>query len=215
MKRPEVPIGIALSLVLIAGSWLHWLPLGLTETLGFVTGAACVYLVVREHVWNFPVGIANNVFFFVLFFEGRLYGDAWLQVVYLALGAHGWYLWLHGGENRSARTLNRAPRQVLLTVGALILAGTAVMTPYLRSIHDPAPLLDALTTCLSLGAQWLLNRKSIENWYLWMTADVIYVYLDLIRGFPLTAALYLGFLGLCIAGLKQWNRSLQPDDRVE
>jgi nicotinamide mononucleotide transporter len=212
VKRPEIPIGILLGLGLIIGSWRGWLPLGLTETLGFVTGAACVYLVVREHIWNFPIGIANNVFFFVLFYKARLFGDAWLQVVYLALGVHGWYFWLHGGKNRTARRLGSASLRERLAVGGLVLAGTAALVPILRAANDPAPLLDAFTTCLSLGAQWLLNRKLIENWYLWMTADVLYVYLYLQRGFPLTAVLYLGFLGLCIAGLAQWRRSLMKPE---
>ena len=63
-----------------------------------LTGGACVYLTVRENVWNFPVGIANSVFFLFLFVGARLYADAALQVVFVALGVQGWYLWLRGCE---------------------------------------------------------------------------------------------------------------------
>jgi len=75
-------------------------------------------------------------------------------------------------------------------------------------VKDSAPVLDALTTALSLGAQYLLNRKAVENWLLWITADVLYVYLYLARGLHLTAVLYLVFLCLCVAGLRSWRRSL-------
>ncbi|MGH9944253.1 MAG: nicotinamide mononucleotide transporter family protein, partial [Pyrinomonadaceae bacterium] len=78
-------------LTLVVGSWQGWLPYSLTEALGFVTGAVCVYLVVRQNIYNFPVGIANNACFVVLFVQARLYGDAGLQVVYVFLGVHGWY----------------------------------------------------------------------------------------------------------------------------
>jgi hypothetical protein len=82
MKRFDLWIGIAIGLALITASWRRWAPYSLTETLGFVTGAACVYLVVRQNVWNFPLGIANNIFFLILFVSARLYGDAGLQVIY-------------------------------------------------------------------------------------------------------------------------------------
>lgn len=72
MKRWDVWIGLIASVLLLAGAWGKWLPFSLTEALGFVTGAACVYLVVLQNVWNFPLGIANNLFFLVLFTETRL-----------------------------------------------------------------------------------------------------------------------------------------------
>ena len=73
MKRTALWVSILIGLGLIIGSWQKWLPLKLSETLGFVTGAACVYLVVKENIWNFPLGIANNIFFLVLFLYKRKY----------------------------------------------------------------------------------------------------------------------------------------------
>jgi nicotinamide mononucleotide transporter len=90
----------------------------------------------------------------------------------------------------------------------LVALGTAGMTVGLRAAGGSAPVLDAFTTVLSLAAQWLLNRKSIENWYVWITADVLYIYLYVSRGLHLTAVLYAVFLGLCIAGLVAWRRTL-------
>ncbi|MCU1535761.1 MAG: nicotinamide riboside transporter PnuC, partial [Humibacillus sp.] len=87
-----------------------WRPMDWTEVAGFVTGAACVALVVRRSVWNFPVGIANNVLFLVLFTGAGLYGDAALQVLYIALAALGWWPWLRGGPDRGALTVSRTPR---------------------------------------------------------------------------------------------------------
>lgn len=121
MKRADLWIGGASGLA--AASWLGWTPYSLTETLGFVTGAACVYLVVKENVWNFPIGIANSLLFLVLFAGARLYGDAALQVVYVALGFQGWYLWLRGGENRTALSVERAPCRVLAGVAVFEASG--------------------------------------------------------------------------------------------
>ena len=218
MKRLNLWIGGALSLALVYASWRGWAPFGLTpfsmtEALGFVTGALCVYLVVKENVWNFPVGIANSAFFLVLFAGARLYGDAALQVVYIALGFQGWYLWLRGGENRTPLRVERASRRLLVGVAAFVVVGTTALTFLFRYVNDSSPFLDAFTTVLSLGAQYLLNRKAVENWLLWMTADVLYIYLYFKRDLHLTAVLYFVFLCLCVAGLRAWLKTMSERGR--
>src|SRR3954464_10170988 len=81
----------------------------LLEAIAFVTGAICVWLTVRENVWNFPIGLVNVAAFAVVFFRARLFGDASLQVAYFILTAIGWYLWLYGGERRTALRVSRTP----------------------------------------------------------------------------------------------------------
>jgi len=204
--------GTLLGAAFVLASWQKWVPYSLTETLGFVTGALCVYLVVKENIWNFPVGIANNVFFLALFADARLYGDASLQVVYLFLGFHGWYAWLYGGKDRTAERIERAPPRALAVVLGLVVAGALGLTAVLHQVKGSAPVLDALTTTVSLAAQYLLNRKWIENWYLWIAADLVYIYLYTVRGLQLTAVLYFLFLCLCVAGLTAWRRTLRNQE---
>jgi nicotinamide mononucleotide transporter len=193
----------------MAASWLRLVPYGLTETLGFVTGAACVYLVVREDVLNFPVGIANNILFLVLFFRASLFGDSALQIVYMALGIQGWYLWMRGGRNHTNLKITRTPTKTLLWLLLILLVGTGVLAVLLWSIKGAVPLLDALTTVLSLIAQYMLNKKYLENWFVWMVADVLYVYMYFSRQLSLTAILYFAFLLLCIAGARRWWRTIR------
>jgi nicotinamide mononucleotide transporter len=92
---------------------------------------------------------------------------------------------------------------ILLAAG---LAGTALLTWILDTKTDSSvPLPDAVTTVLSLMATWGQARKKIESWWLWITADVIYVPLYIYKDLWLTAILYVGFIGLCIAGLRSWT----------
>jgi nicotinamide mononucleotide transporter len=182
---------------------LHkWIPFGLVEVFGFVTGAICVMLTVEESIWNWPIGLANNVFFVVLFADQRLYADMGLQIVYIVLGIIGWYLWLHGGENRGKLKVRTSGLLELVILAVIGVGATIGMTFFLKSVNDSAPFLDALTTVLSLIAQYLLTRKAIENWYLWMTADVIYVGLYVYKHLMLTAILYALFFAMCVGGLK-------------
>lgn len=179
----------------------------ITEVLGFITGAVCVMFVVEQNIWNFPVGIANNIFFIILFLSSRLYGDMVLQVIYIGFGLMGWRQWLYGGANKTELHINHtSPLEIfiLLLIGS---AATFGLREYLVTIQDSAPFLDALTTVLSLIAQYLLNCKRLENWYIWITADIIYVGLYIQKNLFLAATLYALFIVMCVAGFITWQKS--------
>ena len=175
------------------------------ELAGFLTGAACVYLTVKAHIANFPVGLANSAFFLMLFFSAGLYADSALQVVYLVLGAVGWWQWVYGGAGRTPLVVSQASSTELVVMVGMVIAATIPLTILLASAHDIAPFWDALTTALSLAAQWLLNTKKVQTWYFWIAADAIYVPLYFAKDLWLTAIVYVIFLGLCVAGLRSWR----------
>ncbi|MHB0936340.1 MAG: nicotinamide riboside transporter PnuC [Armatimonadota bacterium] len=209
LRKPVWALLWFVSMALITGSWRGWVPIGMIEVLGFITGAVCVLLVVEQNIWTFPVGIANNIFFIILFLTARLYGDMTLQFIYIALAFHGWYQWLWGGANRTNLQVSRAPWWEWAWLAPAAVGATAGLTFYFIRIHDAAPFLDAVTTVLSLAAQYLLNRKRLENWLVWITADVIYIGLYIQRELYLTAMLYAIFIFMCIAGILSWRKAIQ------
>ncbi|MGW5849497.1 nicotinamide riboside transporter PnuC [Streptomyces sp. NPDC055254] len=189
---------------------MNW-TLSWTEVLGFATGALCVWLVARQHIANWPVGIANNVFFIVLFAQAGLYADAGLQIVFIALAGYGWWSWTHGGgpgtaESLPVRRTTRAEWLWLAAAGAVaVLALTLLLD---RATDSNVPFWDALTTGLSLAATYGQCRKLVESWWLWIAADLVYIPLYAYKGLYLTAVLYVGFLALCVLGLTGWRRTL-------
>lgn len=183
------------------------------EVWGFVTGGACVWLAVRERPLSWPVGLANSALFFVLFLRGRLYADMGLQLVYFGLGLYGWWNWVGGGERRAAARVSRATPGEWLALAAALPLGTWLLRGVLLATDDAAPFADALTTVLSLAAQYLLTRKRLENWLFWIAADALYVPLYLSRALPLTAALYAVFLLMCLFGAVAWWRGADAECR--
>src|SRR5450755_636941 len=183
------------------------------ELAGFITGAACVWLTVKAHIANFPVGLANDAFFLVLFLAAGLYADSGLQVVYLVLGGVGWWQWLRGGESRGRLEAGRATVTELGVLAALVVLATWGLTVLLRSVNDVAPFWDALTTALSLAAQWLLNTKKLQNWHFWIAADLVYIPLYGVKHLWLTALVYVVFLAMCFRGYGEWRRALQRPAR--
>jgi nicotinamide mononucleotide transporter len=210
MRRFELVgwgVGGVASAALIWSALTHHSEMEITEVLGFITGAVAVWLTVKENVWNWPVGIANSVFYVVVFFHARLFADSSLNALYVVLGFLGWYWWLKGGEHRAVLHVSRASKLSAGILAGIGVIATAGMTVFLTSVHDSAPFLDALTTVLSLIAEYMLARKLLENWWVWITADVIYIGLYAYRSLYLTAILYALFLAMCIVGFVRWRRT--------
>jgi nicotinamide mononucleotide transporter len=204
LPRGEVLLAAVLGSGLLLAVATGWLPLPWTEVAGFVTGALCVWLVTRQHLGNWPLGLANNVFFFVLFLQTRLYADMGLQVVYFAMGVWGWWHWLRGGTDRTPLQISRTTPVEWLAIFLMVPLATAGLRKLLIHYQGSAPFWDSLTTILSLAAQYLLCRKRLENWWIWIVADLIYIPLYLSRGLVLTAVLYAVFLVLCLLGWYRW-----------
>jgi nicotinamide mononucleotide transporter len=192
--------------VTLAGTPTTW-----GEVLGFVSGALCVWLVARQHVANWPIGIAGNLVFFALFLHNGLYADGWLQVVYLALSGYGWWAWLRGGERHSTLEVSRTTVTQWWTLAGIGVVATVGMTVLLDTVTtSTVPFADSVTTVLSLLATWGQARKKVESWWLWIAADLIYVPLYVYKDLVLTAILYTGFLALCVFGLRSWSRTAVP-----
>lgn len=205
-KVINILAGIA-SIALLVAAWQKWLPLELLETFGFVTGAWTVWLTVKQNIWSWPIGIVSSGVFLFVFFQARLFADSGLQIVYVVLGLLGWYWWLFGGKERSKLSVGNSSLKTNITLAVIAVVATYFFTNYLKSINDAAPFLDALTTVLSLIAQYLLTKKYIESWYIWISVDVIYIYLYATKGLGLTSVLYFVFLSMCIKGIIDWRNS--------
>lgn len=188
----------------IAGAPVAW-----SEILGAITGIACVWLLTRQNVWTWPLGLANNVFWALLFFRAKLYADSLLQLVFFVLGAYGWWRWLHPLASGELVRVRRTSRREWLVFAVVLSASTTLVAWLLASRTDsPAPIADASVLTLSLVATWGQAQKLYESWWVWILVDVISVPLYLSRALYPTALIYFVFGLLCVRGLWAWRRDL-------
>ena len=179
------------------------------EILAVIFGIISVYLSTREHIWSWPTALVNVALYFIVFLEAKLYADMGLQVIYFALSLYGWYEWLYGGENRTELHVSRVTRSLGLRLLLIGLASAALLGTILARFTDASlPYLDSATTSTSLVAQWMMTRKILENWAVWVVVDVVYVGMFIFKKLYLTAGLYAVFLVLAVMGFIQWKRSL-------
>jgi nicotinamide mononucleotide transporter len=184
------------------------------EIFGFVTGVVNVWLLARQNIWNWPVGIANNLAYLILFATSGLYGDSGLQFVYIALAIYGWWLWLHRTGGDTLRISRTSSKLWLQLIPATIAAGVILRWFLARFTDSTVPSWDATTTALALAATYGQCKKLLESWWVWIVADLIYIPLYIYKGLRLTSVLYAVFLLLCIFGLRSWlkeSRAVEPE----
>jgi nicotinamide mononucleotide transporter len=179
------------------------------EVLGFLTGALCVYLNTQQNVLGWLFGIINAVLYALVFWQVKLYADMGLQGYFLVTSIYGWYMWLHGGANRQELPVTTTPRRLYGLFVGLFVAAT-VLWGYLLNRYTDASLsyMDSALTAASLIGQYMMARKYLENWLVWIAADVCYVGMYVYKDLHLTALLYGIFLVLAALGYVQWRRSL-------
>ena len=184
---------------------LEWSPL---EVVAATFGVISVFLSTRQNIWSWPTAIVNVGLYAVVFYQGRLYGQMGLQPIYLALSVYGWYQWLHGGAQKTELRVSSASPRLLTVLAALNLVAWLALAAVLRRTDAALPWLDALLTTTSLVAQWMMTRKILENWLLWIVVDVVYVPMFISQRLYATALLYAAFLVLAAMGYVEWRRSL-------
>ena len=179
------------------------------ELVAALVGALSVYLSVRQNIWSWPTAIVNVVLYTLVFYDAKLYADMGLQVIYAVLSIYGWYEWLHGGENRTELHVTRTARNLAIVLAVIGLVGAATLGVMLRRATDAAlPFMDSFLSSTSLVAQWMMTKKKLENWLVWIAVDILYIGMFAFKHLYLTSALYAVFLVLAVRGYIDWRRSM-------
>ncbi len=179
------------------------------ELIAVVMTLSGIVLMIKQRISAWPVAIVGVLAYFVVFARARLYADAALQPIYVLQNLYGWWYWAHGG----ARGESQAPIVVLSWSRRLTwLIGIAVTSVIVgaglaRWTNAAAPYADAALSTTSLAANWLLAKKILENWWLWIAVNIGYVILFWNKKLALSAGLYVVLLALAVAGVIEWQRS--------
>lgn len=187
--------------------------MSITEIAGFIFGIVGIWLTIRENVWCFPIGILNVTISFFLFKDQQLYADALQQLVYFILLGYGWLQWSKGRNSQSLK-ITRSSIQWNSTLFAATVALAAFMGYLFDRYTDASlPYWDSSATAICFTAQFLVARKKIENWHLWIIANCMYIGIYLQKELYLYSILFLIYLILAFYGLNTWKKqeSTQAD----
>jgi len=202
------------------------------EVAGFVLSLAMIYCNIKEIHWGWPLAMLSAILYFAVFWQSHLYGQAGLQIMFLVLSAWGWWQWLKTDissepsltpQTHSAPTLEQSEGHATqLAISSLqtpqwwplmvitLMCWAACSYVLMRYTDSEVAIWDALVTALSLTGQYLLARKKIENWWVWLAVNFLAVGLMLSQSLWLTSLLYALFGIMSYAGLRTWQKKYVP-----
>ena len=187
----------------------EWLGGRVVELLGVIFSILYLYFSIRRNILLWPMGIASALIYMVVFFRAKFYADMALNGYYLVISVYGWLLWKGGGtEGEGALRISRiGPRNglilVVITGGVFLLIGTVLS----RFTDSPIPWWDAFTTALSFTATWMLARKILEHWIIWIVVDAVSMGLYIYRGLVPTMLLFAVYTVMAVTGFISWRKA--------
>ena len=189
------------------------------ELTGVISGLLCVWLLIKEHVLTFPIGMLYASVTVIVVARALLYADVVLNLYYVLMNAYGWYYWVYGAKQLRASQGELLPqrlaRSTLIRLLGITFIGSVVMGFYFaRYTQAEMVYFDSLTTVASFVAMWMSARKLLSSWVAWFVIDVVQIGLYTVKGMDansglfLYAGLYGVYLLMAVYGWLQWRRRI-------
>ncbi|MFA6334087.1 MAG: nicotinamide riboside transporter PnuC [Bacteroidales bacterium] len=179
------------------------------EVFGAVTGLIYVLLEIRQKRAMWIVGGISALTYILIFLNAGLIAATGLQLYYLAMSIYGWKNWGGSGndKNDGEPTVSKMAGKIFITSILSSIAGYLLLSLVLDVYgRDPMPEVDSAIAVMSMLATWWVTRKYIENWFLWIIADGLAVYLYVSQELYATAALYFVYIIASVAGYLHWRK---------
>lgn len=196
---------------------VSWISENYIELIGAVLGIAYIFFSIRQSIFTWPVGLLTSVLYVWVFFVSKLYADMGLQLYYVVISIYGWYEWLKGNPD-SKNELLKVSRLNLKLGFVLLLVGMALFALIwfiLKNYTDsPVPGADALATSFSIVATWMLARKILEHWLVWIFVDAFSVGLFLYKDLIPTVILFVVYTIMAFAGYIEWRKDFMTEKSV-
>ena len=183
-----------------------------------VTGVMYIILEIRQKDLMWLVGIVTSLAAMWVFFRQNLYASFGLNTYYLITAFIGLWQWgkdkqklkASGKKKKASKAsihLNRLDWKTVILSALIVAAGTWGLALLMQHFENPMSYLDASVAVLSAVATWWLVRSYLEQWWLWIVADLMSTVLCASQGMWWMAALYLAYVLSAIYGLMYWKKN--------
>lgn len=191
---------------------INWTGQNYLEIAGFLAALIYLYFSVKQDIWLWPWGILTSAAYIFIFFDSKFYADMGLQVYYLIISLYGWYYWALGKRpnNSDQLPVSRIKSKLIMILAIIFVVLFILITYILIEYTDsPLPYWDSFTTSLSVIATWMLAKKFIEHWLIWIVVDIISLGLYIYKDLHITAVLFIVYTGVAIIGYFTWRKTIK------
>jgi len=193
---------------------LEWLLGNKIELLGAILGILYIFFSIRQNILTWPTGLLTSALYVIVFSRARLYADMGLQVYYVGISLYGWYFWLRGKKPAQkkqvpVRITTKKLKGILLLVSLILYV--IILYILLNFTDSDVPYMDSLTTALSIVATWMLAKKYIGHWLIWIFVDAVSAGLYVYKGLWPTVILFTIYTVMAILGYLEWKKDLKKE----
>jgi nicotinamide mononucleotide transporter len=190
--------------------FLSWFLTNWVEFLGTLFGISYVFLSIRQNILTWLLGFITSALYIYVFFVSKFYADMGLQFYYVWISIYGWIIWTRGKQTENGREVlpvTRLSKELMPVLAFISFILWVVIYYILKEFTDsPVPLGDAFTTALSIVATWMLARKILEHWLIWVVVDAVSLLLYLYKGLYPTSVMFVIYTLAAIWGYFEWKK---------
>lgn len=185
-----------------------WRTTSLTEIAAVLLALAYLALAIRQHIACWAAAFVSSVLYVLVLFQAHLYMESALNVFYAAMAVYGFTQWRSGKPGGASRVCRWPLHRHALALAGVVLASLASSRWLAANTAAAWPFVDSMVTWSSVFATFLVARKVYENWHWWLVIDSVAAYLYFTRQLYATMLLFLLYLVMIAAGMREWRRSL-------
>lgn len=181
------------------------------EAIVFITGIASVWFAKRENILVYPTGLVATVITVYLFYRDDLLGDMMMNFYWSAMSIYGWWNWSRKQDDKTVVHISRTTTKEK-SIGIVLFLGTMLVNYGVYKLFDVAiessNYIDIFTSGIFFTAMWYMALKKLENWTLWIIANLITIPLYAYRGWGMLSLQYVIFTIIAIQAYFAWKKSL-------
>ncbi|RKS00827.1 nicotinamide riboside transporter PnuC [Flavobacterium sp. 102] len=182
------------------------------ELVAIFFGLVSVWFAKKDNIWVFPTGIINTAIYVYLLFKWSLLGDMMINFYYVVMSIYGWYHWTRKKDDVvefPISRMNTAEKKWSVVIFTLTIAFVVVVYTFFDKFTHWTTYVDTFVTGIFFVGMWLMAKRKIENWILWIIGDIISIPMYFAKGYSFTSIQYLIFTIIAIYGYLEWKRILQ------
>ncbi|MBR6179547.1 MAG: nicotinamide mononucleotide transporter [Bacteroidales bacterium] len=185
---------------------LEYLSNNWLEIVGTIIGFVYLWQEVKASIWLWLTGIVMPAIYTVVFYQSGLYADFGIQVYYIVAALYGFLFWKFGKkQDKPLPIVHTSVRQGVILFLITVLVFIPIYLILTKFTDSTVPFYDSATTALSIVALWMLAKKHVEQWFVWIAVDAVSSALYFYKGIYFTAVLYAVYTVVAIYGYKKWN----------
>jgi nicotinamide mononucleotide transporter len=191
---------------------IKWLSGNYIELLGAILGFAYIFFSIRQSILTWPVGLLTSLLYVWVFLVSKLYADMGLQMYYVAISIYGWYVWLRGNQANHSEPIKVSRLSLKLGFKLAIISLIIFFLIWYILVNytdSNVPVADSLATALSIVATWMLARKILEHWLVWIFVDAFSIGLFWYKELYPTVILFGVYTVMAYIGFIEWKKEFR------